>query len=69
MTDEEFVQQLQALLHYAKGRADEAFKAGDRQDFDMWDSRALHLQAARTGWPADTSAQSVDIRERADRAI
>lgn len=46
MTDAEFLTALKTLSAYAAQRETEAFKATDREAFDLWQSRARQLQGA-----------------------
>ncbi len=44
MSDEEFIASVKRLRSHAETQADQAFKTGDRNRFDLWDIRAVKLK-------------------------
>jgi hypothetical protein len=45
MTDQEFGDKLAELKRYAAESCDQSFLAGDRERFNLWESRLLHLKS------------------------
>ncbi len=67
MTDEEFLTTLEALKVHAAEKSEQAFKAGDRKVFDLWDSRLGHLKMVR-GFE-DLHRDIDDLSRQIDKAV